>query len=83
LKVEKERFVVDLIEAYLKHRDSILPLLAEEEQKPDLAHILTPEELLKWKEVDNKRVEEEKKNNDVKNAAALAAFNALQPLGKL
>jgi len=47
LKVEKERFVVDLIEAYLKHRDSILPLLAEEEQKPDLAHILTPEELLK------------------------------------
>jgi len=71
LKVTKEKFVADLIEAYMKHRDAIMPLLPEEEQKPDLQAILTAEEFAKRKEVENKKLEEEKKQNDVKTAAAL------------
>lgn len=80
LCVTKEKLVADLIEAYMKHRDAILPLLPEEEQKPDLVQILTPEEMTKRKEIENKRIEEEKKANDAKAAAALQAFNALTPL---
>lgn len=59
LRVSNEKFVVDLVESYLKHREA-LPLLPEEDPKNDWS-LLTDEERAKRTEVQNKQKEEEKK----------------------
>ncbi len=57
--MSNEKFVVDLVESYLKHWEA-LPLLHEEDPKNDWS-LLTDEERAKWTEVQNKQKEEEKK----------------------
>lgn len=59
LKVSNEKFVVDLVESYLKHWEA-LPLLPEEDPKNDWS-LLTDEERAKRTEIQNKQKEEEKK----------------------
>ena len=81
LKVSSEKFVVDFVESYLKHWES-LPLLPEEDPKNDWT-LLTEEEKAKRNEIRNKQKEEEKKLSDAAAAQALAAFNALVPLKKI
>jgi len=81
LWVSNEKFVVDLIESYLKHWDA-LALLPEEDPKNDWS-LLTDEEWAKRTEIQNKQKEEEKKQSDAAAAQALAAFNALVPLKKI
>ncbi len=60
--MSNEKFVVDLIESYLKHWET-LPLLSEEDPKNDWS-LLTEEEKAKWNELKNKQKEEEKKLSD-------------------
>jgi len=79
LYIEQEKFVVELIEHYLKRREG-LPLLDEENPLKDWS-ALTEEERKKRQEEDAKKDEEAKKAKEEEEKNELDKFNALEDLG--
>lgn len=81
LKVTQEKFVLSLIERYLKHRET-LPPLPEEDPKNDWS-LLNEDE--KAKRTEDKKVadDEAKAAEDARNAEKKAAYDALDDLGKI
>jgi hypothetical protein len=81
LELTNEKDLLDLFERYLKVREK-LPLLPEEDPAQDWTH-LTPEEkegrkkLKEEKDVITKAAKEEEEKN------AQAAYDALDPMGKI
>ena len=85
MNVKEEMTVVRIINSYLKHRDSIRPLLEEEQHANDQAVVaLLNEEEKKHREDAKhaKEVEETKIKEETKVKEA-DAFKALDDLGKI
>jgi hypothetical protein len=81
LNVTNESYIAQLVESYLKHRET-LPLLKEEDPSKNLSN-LTPEERKARQEEEDKRKEEEVKVKDEEEKKETDAYNALDDLGKI
>eukprot|EP00347_Sterkiella_histriomuscorum_P004984 403358342 len=81
LYIQEEKIVVDLIEAYMKHREN-LPLLDEENPLKDWSN-LTQEEKDKRLVEETKKKEEEKKKHDEEEKKQADEFAKLDELGKI
>jgi len=85
LKVAEESAVIALVDAYMKSRDEIKPLLEEEEQANDaaLVALLSEEEKKSREDAKAQKAEEALKAAEDAKAKEEEAFNALDDLGKI
>lgn len=81
LYIQDEKLVVDLIEGYLKHRES-LPILDEDNPLKDWSN-LTEEEKKKRQEEEDKRHEEERKKEEEEKKKQDDEYAKLDDLGKV
>jgi BTB And C-terminal Kelch len=81
LYIQDEKIVVDLIEGYLKHRET-LPILDEDNPLKDWSN-LTEEEKAKRKEEEDKLAEEEKKKAEEEKKKEDDEYAKLDELGKI
>ena len=81
LHVIDERIILELVEAYLLHRNA-LPLLPEEDPAKDWS-MLTAEERKQREEQQQKEAEEKKTKHDEEEKAKNDAFAALDDAGKI
>ena len=82
LHVADEIFVVKAIDQYLRFRDTIRPLLEEEDPANDTTH-LTEEEKKHREEVKAQHAEERKKAEEEALAKEAEAVAAMDALGKI
>jgi hypothetical protein len=85
LDVMNEMQVFKTIEAYLGHRDTLRPLLDEEDPANDevVVALLTESEKKAREEAKAKKLEEEKKVRENADAKEADALKALDDLGKI
>lgn len=81
LYIQDEKIVVDLIEGYLKHRDT-LPILDEDNPLKDWSN-LNEEEKKKRQEEQDKKSEEEKKKGEEEKKKQDDEYAKLDDLGKI
>ena len=83
--VTEEIQVVKAVQGYIQSRDSIKPLLPEEDpaNDPSITSHLTEEEKKHREEAAHKKAEEEKKHADEENKKETESIAAMDGLGKI